>query len=200
MGDYRPQFPPASSQSRGEQYGDPFADRPRQTQFAEPERPYHGPPSPGPRPFDSTSTLPQDFNGQEGYDDEDYVEKQPLNAGGSFTGGFYPPGYAFFALARTHCILTCQLVARLIPMHTETPTPPAGPLRLSRHLQTVSIAPGDDVKRSSGVLHVRSSSLMVISLRSTQSQRPSTTLSRLSGSRPTRPSSREWYVLMPGII
>ncbi|KXN83665.1 Chitin synthase 1 [Leucoagaricus sp. SymC.cos] len=93
MGDFKPQFPSANSQNRGEQYGDPFADRPRQTTFAEPERPYHGSPSPGLRPFESTSTLPQEFGGQDGtYDDDDYVEKQPLNAGGSFTGGFYPPG------------------------------------------------------------------------------------------------------------
>lgn len=103
MGDYRPQFPSANSSTRGEGYGDPFADRPRQTTFAEPERPFHGSPSPGPRPFESTTTLPTEFGGQETYDDDEYIEKQPLNAGGSFTGGFYPPAYVTtsFRLSRS---------------------------------------------------------------------------------------------------
>jgi chitin synthase len=96
MGDYRPQFPPSNPPNRGEGL-DPFADRPHQITFTEPEPPYRGSPhgSPGsvPRPFESTATLPSEFGGQETYDDEDYIEKQPLNAGGSFTGGFYPPAY-----------------------------------------------------------------------------------------------------------
>ena len=96
MADQRPQLPSADSSPRPDIYGDPFADRPRQTTFAEPERPFHGSASPQPRPFESTSTLPQDLGGQDNYDDDDYVEKQPLNAGGSFTGGFYPPQYVPF--------------------------------------------------------------------------------------------------------
>lgn len=89
MGDYRQQFP-SNSQPPAGQYGDPFADRPRQTQFTEPERPYHhhASGSPGPSPFESTTTLPTD-----NYDDDEYIEKQPLNATGSFSGGFYPPAY-----------------------------------------------------------------------------------------------------------
>ena len=98
MADQRPQLPSAGSSPSPDVYGDPFADRPRQTTFAEPERPFHGPPSPQPRPFESTSTLPQELGGHDNYDDDDYVEKQPLNAGGSFTGGFYPPQYVVFDL------------------------------------------------------------------------------------------------------
>ena len=65
---------------------DPFADRPRQTQFVEQERPY-GSHSPSPRPYESTTTLAQDFGSAGVYDDDDYVEKQPLNQ----APGFYPP-------------------------------------------------------------------------------------------------------------
>ncbi|KAF8915913.1 putative chitin synthase [Mucidula mucida] len=81
----------ASPYEQGNNYGDPFADRPRQTQFVEQERPYHGSPNLMPRPFESSASLPsQEFGGPGNYDDEE-IEKQPLNAGGSFTGGFYPP-------------------------------------------------------------------------------------------------------------
>jgi chitin synthase len=61
---------------------DPFSDRTRVLQFQEPQ----------PRPFDSTTSLPQDFGDRNRpYDDEE-LEKQPLT-GGNFAGGFYPPGY-----------------------------------------------------------------------------------------------------------
>ncbi|EKM80319.1 hypothetical protein AGABI1DRAFT_113517 [Agaricus bisporus var. burnettii JB137-S8] len=86
MGDFKPS--PNSSQTRIDNYGDPFADRPRQTQFVEPERPYGS--SASARPFESSASLPQDLGG--GFDDEEYVEKLPLNTGGNFAGGFYPPG------------------------------------------------------------------------------------------------------------
>jgi chitin synthase len=68
-------------------YGDPFADRPRQTQFADQPAPYHTP-----RPYESTASLPQEFH-QDQYEDDEFVEKQPL-AAGQFSGGFYPPGCA----------------------------------------------------------------------------------------------------------
>ncbi|KIL70098.1 glycosyltransferase family 2 protein [Amanita muscaria Koide BX008] len=67
-------------------YTDPFSDRPRHAHFVEPERPYASH-SPSPRPYESTTTLAQDFGGQAAYEDDDFVEKQPLNQG----GGFYPP-------------------------------------------------------------------------------------------------------------
>ncbi|KAF9055112.1 putative chitin synthase [Hymenopellis radicata] len=80
----------ASPYEPGKNYGDPFADRPRQTQFVEQERPFHGSPNLMPRPFESTSSLPsQEFGGPGNYDDDE-IEKQPLNAG-AFAGGFYPP-------------------------------------------------------------------------------------------------------------
>lgn len=110
MADQRPRLPSAGSSPSPDVYSDPFADRPRQTTFAEPERPFHGPPSPQPRPFESTSTLPQEL----GYDDDDYIEKQPLNAGGSFTGGFYPPqpldpnGYGDFDPGRPGSVISAS--------------------------------------------------------------------------------------------
>ncbi|KAF9263445.1 class III chitin synthase [Marasmius fiardii PR-910] len=91
--------PPASVSSHtgssntltgGEPYGDPFADRPRQTQFSEPAHPYPSQAS-LPRAYESTASLPREFGAREQYDDEEYVEKQPLTGGG-FAGGFYPPG------------------------------------------------------------------------------------------------------------
>lgn len=74
----------ASSSSGREPFDDPFADRPRQIHFNEPDP--LGVPS-LPQPYDSTSHLPA----HDVYDDDEYVEKQPLNAGQNFTGGFYPP-------------------------------------------------------------------------------------------------------------
>ena len=64
--------------------GDPFADRARQTHFNEPERPYHGPPS----NYASSTTLAHEFDPQNEYQNDDYVEKVPLTSG---QAGFYPP-------------------------------------------------------------------------------------------------------------
>lgn len=82
MADNRPPLPSSN-------ITDPFADRLRQTQFSEPERPYHTA-----RAYESTTTLNHQYNhGQDNYDDDEYIEKQPLNVGQSgFSGGFYPPG------------------------------------------------------------------------------------------------------------
>lgn len=79
-----------SSPSQREPYGDPFADRPRQTHFQEPPpRSYNSATN---SPFESTTTLPRDFGGA-AYGDEDYAEKLPLTAGESFNAGaYYPPG------------------------------------------------------------------------------------------------------------
>jgi chitin synthase len=87
----RPPLPTNTSYNRAQGYGDPFADRPRQTHFQEPQRPHRSPslsPAPTPQPFDSTTTLAQ---GGE-YDDDEFVEKLPLTSGQNFqSGGFYPP-------------------------------------------------------------------------------------------------------------
>ncbi|PFH46163.1 glycosyltransferase family 2 protein [Amanita thiersii Skay4041] len=94
MSDNRPPLPSVASHD-SDAYGDPFADRPRQTHFVEPQRPYGSPrgsPSTPPQPYESTASIPQDFNGHDSFvDDDDYVEKLPLNAGQTFSGGFYPP-------------------------------------------------------------------------------------------------------------
>jgi len=78
-----------SSPAQGEHYGDPFADRPRQTHFQEPPpRTYD---STANSPFESTANLPREFGAN--YGDEDYAEKLPLTGGESYNpGGFYPPG------------------------------------------------------------------------------------------------------------
>ncbi|KAJ7095345.1 glycosyltransferase family 2 protein [Mycena belliarum] len=62
---------------------DPFADRPH---FAEQAAPYHAPSA----YTQSTASFQNEHTDQ--YEDDDYVEKQPLAAGETFTGGFYPPG------------------------------------------------------------------------------------------------------------
>ncbi|KAH7916086.1 glycosyltransferase family 2 protein [Hygrophoropsis aurantiaca] len=81
-------IPPSPNE---EQYGDPFADRPRQTHFQEPSRPYESTASLGGQPFESTTTLPREFGGT--YGDDEYAEKIPLTGGESYTGGaYYPPG------------------------------------------------------------------------------------------------------------
>lgn len=86
--------------------GDPFADRPRQTQFSEPARPYDVNPSMStlgstmPRPFESSSQVNVNEFGTP-YDEE--IEKQPLTDQHSFAGGFYPPSYVHHLLAYTIC-------------------------------------------------------------------------------------------------
>jgi chitin synthase len=71
--------------------GNPFADRPRQTQFVEPERPYRSPP---PGSLASTTTLQHDPTTAHGDYNDDDIEKVPLTSGQDFSGtaGFYPPG------------------------------------------------------------------------------------------------------------
>jgi chitin synthase len=81
--------PPAAQGT--ESYGDPFAGRPRQTHFTEPDASFRSNAS-LPRPYESTSTLQQDFGNQNNYDDDEFIEKQPLTSGQNFSGGFYPPG------------------------------------------------------------------------------------------------------------
>ncbi|KAG5646609.1 Chitin synthase, class 1 [Asterophora parasitica] len=77
----RPPLPSSNPSYRpGPDYPDPFADRPR------PHSP--GTPYGQGTPYQSTTDL--SLGGREVSDDE-YIEKQPLNAGQSFTGGFYPP-------------------------------------------------------------------------------------------------------------
>jgi hypothetical protein len=91
--------PPLSSyNSHASNAADPFADRPRQAHFAEPHGPYSQGSSPSLRPFESTTTV-QEFGMNEPYhNDDEYIEKQPLNAG-EFAGGFYPPGSALVFLS-----------------------------------------------------------------------------------------------------
>jgi chitin synthase len=68
-------------------YGDPFADRPPHLQFEEPPRPIRSPDTL--HTYQSTTSLT--LGESDNYDDDEYVEKQPLNAGQGFAGGFYPP-------------------------------------------------------------------------------------------------------------
>ena len=90
MADNRPPLPSSASFSN-EPYGDPFADRPRQTRFQEPEgSPYEATTlGPLPRPYQSTTSLSVADN----FDDDETIEKQPLTVGQNFSGGFYPPRY-----------------------------------------------------------------------------------------------------------
>ncbi|KAK7061690.1 chitin synthase [Favolaschia claudopus] len=77
----RPPLPSSNSS-----YGDPFANpRPH---FAEPSEEHY------PRPYESSTSLgmTQDFHQDHQYEDDEFIEKQPLAGGESFTGGFYPPG------------------------------------------------------------------------------------------------------------
>lgn len=63
-----------------ELYNDPFSDisHPRFNDL--------------PHPYDSTTSLsfPPDSL-HDPYDEDELIEKQPLNVGQNFTGGFYPP-------------------------------------------------------------------------------------------------------------
>ncbi|KAF9006420.1 glycosyltransferase family 2 protein [Cyathus striatus] len=79
----------ANQRPPNDSYDDPFADHPAQARFTEQDRSYSS--SSVPRPFESTTTLPQ-FPSTDHYDEDDeYIEKQPLTSGQTFAGGFYPP-------------------------------------------------------------------------------------------------------------
>ncbi|THG98213.1 hypothetical protein EW026_g3937 [Hermanssonia centrifuga] len=77
--DKRPPLPSFNSQSS---VGDPFSDRPQHLHFQEP----------APSAYSSTVSLPQEFGGRPGYDDDDEIEKVPLTSGQGMSGGLYPPG------------------------------------------------------------------------------------------------------------
>ncbi|KZP32897.1 glycosyltransferase family 2 protein [Athelia psychrophila] len=94
----RPPLPSASSSDgHNAPYGDPFADRPRQTQFQEPTRglPQYDSTTSLQRPFESSASLvPNEFGtGGGNYSDDESVEKLPLTSGQTVghPGGFYPP-------------------------------------------------------------------------------------------------------------
>lgn len=64
-------------------YDDPFSDQPAHLRFVEPTLP---------RPYESTASLSfAEDSLHDPYDEDEYIEKQPLNSGQQFTGGFYPP-------------------------------------------------------------------------------------------------------------
>lgn len=64
-------------------YEDPFSDQTRHPHFIDP---------PSANPYESTTSLnfPEDSL-HDPYDEDEYVEKQPLNAPQSSRGAFYPP-------------------------------------------------------------------------------------------------------------
>jgi chitin synthase len=83
-------FPPADNIG-SDPYGDPFSDPAhpsRQTRFALQDNSFQA--GNMLRQYDSTTTLPLNSSAHE-YDDEEYVEKQPLTDDQNFAGGFYPP-------------------------------------------------------------------------------------------------------------
>lgn len=73
-------------------YGDPFADDPQHLHSEEPPRPFRG--AGTLRPYPSSTSL--SLTETDTFDDDEYVEKQPLNTNQNFTGGFYPPGCVYF--------------------------------------------------------------------------------------------------------
>lgn len=71
----------------GEHLDDPFGDNTHPYNDSELLRPPQGAPS----PYGSSATLASEHT-YAMHEDDEYVEQQPLNAGGTgFAGGFYPP-------------------------------------------------------------------------------------------------------------
>ncbi|KAF8812402.1 glycosyltransferase family 2 protein [Phlegmacium glaucopus] len=80
--------PRSTENLKNEPYDDPFSDhQPRQVQFNESALSL-------PHPYESTASFAQDSLHDPYDDDDEYVEKQPLNVGQGFAGGFYPPAPA----------------------------------------------------------------------------------------------------------
>lgn len=64
-------------------YEDPFSDHPRHPRFLDPT---------SPSPYESTTNLSfAEDSLHDPYEEDEYIEKQPLNKAQSFAGGFYPP-------------------------------------------------------------------------------------------------------------
>jgi len=140
-----------------------------------------------PRPFDSQTHLPS--AGGHDYDDDEYLEKQPLNVGQSFTGGFYPPQYVSFKYI-------CVVLFSVVPLGPLTPITLANihsiDLALSfLRLPMVLRMRGDDDKPSDAARPVRLSSPTEISLQSILSQHLSFLPWRKSGLRRIPPNFRE---------
>ncbi len=84
-----PSFPPDSMTenipSQNSTTKDPFSDHPHIHFDASPRTEFtQGPGVPMRHPFESELGVQE-------YDDNEYMEKQPLNADQNFAGGFYPP-------------------------------------------------------------------------------------------------------------
>ena len=62
-------------------YNDPFSDHSSHPRFLDP-----------PHPYESTTDLSvAEDSLHDPYEEDEYVEKQPLNTARNFSGGFYPP-------------------------------------------------------------------------------------------------------------
>jgi chitin synthase len=132
----RPTLPSVSSHSS---HDDPFAGRPRQTHFNEPERPYH-PPSLA-NAYESTTTLRHDFDGQGDYQNDDYIEKVPLTSGQGLSGtaGFYPPR-SVSAPLHSWCLTNLSILI------------PHGPIIISSHADPDSFGDPYPLGRPDSVL------------------------------------------------
>lgn len=85
-----PQRPTFSSQNSTDSHysnRDPFSDGQPRIQFQEPTIPPRG----MPQPYESSTSLPHEFGGQQAYDMGE-EEKVPLTGDQGFVGGLYPPG------------------------------------------------------------------------------------------------------------
>ena len=79
MADNKPTESPPAPQT----YDDPFSDQLRHPRFLEPA---------SPRPYESTANLSfAEDSLHDPYEEDEYIEKQPLNTPRNFSGGFYPP-------------------------------------------------------------------------------------------------------------
>jgi hypothetical protein len=135
--------------------GDPFSDGQPRIQFQEPSVPRRNPTGNMPTPFQSSTSLPQEFGGQ-GFDEE---EKIPLTGDQGFVGGLYPPGYADLVsspfptpiLTQTRLSLPILLftVVKLIQMPLVTPT--KDPCLSCPPRQIAPILPGAAVRPSNVV-------------------------------------------------
>ena len=67
-------------------YDNPFEETRPRLQFQEPQAPHREP-----RPFESSTSLPQDFGANPTYPEHYDEETLPLTGNQGFVGGLYPP-------------------------------------------------------------------------------------------------------------
>lgn len=151
-------------------YEDPFSDHPRHPRFLEPT---------SPRPYESSTNLSfAEDSLHDPYEEDEFVEKQPLNTARNFSGGFYPPPWVGLRLTVVHKTLTERWTfipsTFSVPLILQRMVYLIDPFLLYQHPPTVSSPRGGGDRPSNGASHGKLNSSTEISSQNILSRHLST--------------------------